>query len=372
MGSYKESFRLLCILILIGGSILFLESRKVSVPDRNSTNSDIKTLTGSGKAKQYVSAKEISTPDGFINTDAISIADLIGKNVILIDFWTYSCINCQRTLPYLNAWYEKYADQGLEIIGIHTPEFDFEKEYANVERAVQKFGIKYPIVLDNDYSTWQAYKNQYWPRKYLIDIDGFVVYDHIGEGGYDETEAKIVALLNERNRALGVTNDIRTDTTAPRDVSSVDFSKVGSPEMYFGSTRIQYLSNIPAQACLSDVCTYNTPHVVAFNNYALDGVWSIEPERALLKSTHGSITLRFSASKVNLVAGSTRPVKAKVYLDGQLIQNNSEGAHVTDGVVIFNTYDLYNLVDLRGNYGEHTLRIDILDTGLQAFAFTFG
>src|SRR3989344_6905350 len=189
MGSYKESFRLLCILILIGGSILFLESRKVSVPDRNSTNSDIKTLTGSGKAKQYVSAKEISTPDGFINTDAISIANLIGKNVILIDFWTYSCINCQRTLPYLNAWYEKYADQGLEIIGIHTPEFDFEKEYANVEKAIEKFGIKYPVVLDNDYSTWQAYKNQYWPRKYLIDIDGFVVYDHIGEGGYDETEA---------------------------------------------------------------------------------------------------------------------------------------------------------------------------------------
>lgn len=154
------------------------------------------------KQKKFDAAREITTPNGFINTDGITVSEFIGKKVILIDFWTYSCINCQRTIPYLNSWYEKYEKEGLIILGVHTPEFEFEKDYNNVVKAVEKFEIKYPVILDNDYSTWTSYKNRYWPRKYLIDIDGFIVYDHIGEGAYNETEEKIVELLSEKDKLL--------------------------------------------------------------------------------------------------------------------------------------------------------------------------
>src|SRR3990167_6237732 len=147
--------------------------------------------------------KEITSPSGFVNTGPFNLKDIVGKKVILLDFMTYSCINCQRTFPYLNAWYEKYKDQGLEIVGIHTPEFAFEKNIENVREAMRRFGILYPVVFDNDYATWRAYGNQYWPRKYLIDIHGDIVYDHIGEGAYEETEMKIRELLLERSRLLG-------------------------------------------------------------------------------------------------------------------------------------------------------------------------
>jgi cytochrome c biogenesis protein CcdA/thiol-disulfide isomerase/thioredoxin len=163
---------------------------------------DMKEQTRMNKEQFYPRYNEIVDPSGFVNTDPITIGELIGDKVVLIDFWTYSCINCQRTLPYLTSWYEKYRDTGLEIVGIHTPEFAFEKNTDNVIEAANKFGITYPIVLDNDYATWGAYKNQYWPHKYLIDIDGFIVYDHIGEGAYEETEAKIQELLEERSEVL--------------------------------------------------------------------------------------------------------------------------------------------------------------------------
>lgn len=144
-------------------------------------------------------APDISTPDGFINTDGkpITISELKGKKVVLVSFWTFSCINCKRTLPYLNDWYSKYKNQGLEIISIHTPEFAFERVQKNVEDAVKVENIKYPVVLDNDYSTWNSYGNQYWPRKYLVNKDGYIVYDHAGEGAYEETEQQIKKALKE-------------------------------------------------------------------------------------------------------------------------------------------------------------------------------
>ncbi len=147
---------------------------------------------------------EIQNPAGFVNTNdqPFKIADYVGKQVILLDVMTYSCINCQRTFPYVNSWYEKYKDEGLIVIGVHTPEFAYEKDKANVEKAFAEFGIKFPTVLDNDYGTWRALGNRYWPRMYLIDIHGNIVYDHIGEGAYDETEAKIQELLKERTTVL--------------------------------------------------------------------------------------------------------------------------------------------------------------------------
>src|ERR671925_1793917 len=169
---------------------------------------------------QFKLAPELTKITGFINSEQITLADLRGK-VVLVDFWTYSCINCIRTIPYLNAWHEKYADQGLVIVGVHTPEFEFEKDYNNVQAAVEKFHIRYPVAQDNEKGTWEAYENRYWPRKYLIDTEGYVRYDHIGEGGYAETEKVIQSLLRERNAQLGLdsgslpsaNNNTTTETT---------------------------------------------------------------------------------------------------------------------------------------------------------------
>jgi len=363
-------------IVLVLGTIFYLEQKKPKQPQVSGSNQDIQvsenTMNKEEKVKKYEVAKEISSPDGFINTDNITIAEHIGKDVILVDFWTYSCINCQRTLPHLNSWQEKYGDKGLVIIGVHTPEFDFEKEYGNVKRAVEKFGVTYPVVLDNDYSTWTSYKNRYWPRKYLIDIDGFIVYDHIGEGGYDETEDKIVELLNERSERLGM-GDITRDMSAPEGVDEVNFAKVKSPETYLGSARIQYLANLPAQDCLGRICEFTAPEKVSLNTYVLGGSWEIKEEEATLKSDTGSIIIRFSANKVNFVGGSSgEETRAEIYLDGKLVEQKNAGEDVREGSVSFGAHQLYNLIDLKGDYGEHTLEIRILKGGVSGFAFTFG
>jgi thiol-disulfide isomerase/thioredoxin len=151
------------------------------------------------KESEFQRAEEIVAPTGFINTEGVSINEARGEKVVLVDFWTYACYNCQHTQPFLNAWHEEYADDGLLIIGVHTPEFGFEREPANVEQAVREAGIEYPVVLDNNYATWNAYNQRYWPAMYLIDADGFVRYKHIGEGAYEETEARIRELLAEKD-----------------------------------------------------------------------------------------------------------------------------------------------------------------------------
>src|SRR3989338_8069048 len=180
---------------------------------------------------------------GYINTenyggDTFQLQDYIGKKVILVDFWTYTCINCQRTLPYIKSWHEKYSNKGLLIVGVHTPEFEFEKKIENVKNAVQEFGIQYPVVQDNDYATWRAYKNNYWPHKYLIDINGDIVYDHVGEGNYAETEMKIQELLEGRMKLLGDEEDIDVVLTSGGDVSVAQ-----SPETYFCAWRNSNLGN---------------------------------------------------------------------------------------------------------------------------------
>jgi thiol-disulfide isomerase/thioredoxin len=416
---YVRILILIAVLAGILGSIYYLESRKASpLPAGSSTDDDIRiedqvTIEGeetledqdegamepqesvaeetetismdppkqvitktradriAEKAGMYERAKEISTPDGFINTEPFTVTELIGKKVILIDIWTYSCINCQRTTPYLNSWHEKYADDGLVIVGLHTPEFEFEKEYDNVLAATRKFMIEYPVVLDNDYSTWRAYNNRYWPRKYLIDIDGFVVYDHIGEGAYSDTERRIVELLNEKNEVLGM-SAVALDNTQPENVDQVDFSKIRTRESYFGSARIEYLSNLPRPSCLGTICDYKKPESVPLNLFALVGEWHIQSEEAVLKDEGGAIISHFSASKVNLVAGSEEPVVATIYLDGEVISDTFAGSDVVDGKVTITNHDLYNLVDLDMNYGEHILEIRFEESGVSAFAFTFG
>src|SRR3989344_2613824 len=292
-----KPYLLAAMLILIGGAIYLISL--YSIP-RTGPNEPVTVAPRtSGKSQIYELAKEITTPDGFINTNgkSITINELIGKKVILIDFWTYSCINCQRTTPYLNAWHEKYKDKGLVILGIHTPEFEFEKDYNNVEKAVEKFKIKYPVVLDNDYSTWTAYKNRYWPRKYLIDIDGYIVYDHIGEGGYEQTEQKIQQALKERMEAFaegGVINESLTKEDSAQNLSE-------SPETYFGAARNEFLGN-GKKGALGLQENLTAPSQVSSNILYLSGNWNIESESAMNTSDAAGITYKYTAKDVFFVA----------------------------------------------------------------------
>lgn len=310
------------------------------------------------KKKMYELAPEISSPDGFINTSGkpITLRELRGK-VVLLDIWTYSCINCQRTLPYLNDWYSKYATQGLEIVGLHTPEFAFEKIQKNVEQAVEKLGIEYPVVLDNDYSTWNALGNSYWPRKYLIDIDGYIIYDHIGEGGYEETEKEIQNALLERSAHMGENIKMPDEISSEKNLANFDPGKVQSPEVYFGAGRNEYLAN--GTMGFSPEQTLTIPQTIELNKLYLGGTWKMDYEFAF-NNGPANIVFRYNAKNVYFVAGSATGTEVEIYKDGVLSKT-----------IIIKNEQLYPLIE-DANYGEHTLEIKIKGSGLQAFTFTFG
>jgi thiol-disulfide isomerase/thioredoxin len=367
----SKSYMLIGVVVVIIGSIYFLDSGKSSRGMGSGDAAGI-VLTASertaAKEKLYEHAKEISSPDAFINTNGqpITIQEFIGKKVILVDFWTYSCINCQRTLPYLNDWHKKYADDGLLIVGLHTPEFEFEKNYDNVLAAVKKYDIQYPVVLDNDFSTWQAYGNRYWPRKYLIDIDGFIVYDHIGEGAYEETEAKIQELLEERQEILGITDTI---TEKIGGVAGTAASGVGSPEVYFGSARNEFLgAGTPG---LSGKQTFTFPKDTAPNTLYLSGTWDITPEYALSVSQKTGVRFRYKAKEVYFVASAEKGVSVRILLDGKPVGNLAGEDVLADGTVLIKADGLYKIVQDTASK-EHILELEILDPGLKAFTFTFG
>lgn len=316
-------------------------------------------LTGERK---YV---EIAEAAGFVNTEPFKIADLVGKKVILVDFMTYSCINCQRTFPHLKSWYEEYKDDGLEIVGIHTPEFAFEKDEGNVARAMQEAGITWPIVLDNDYGTWKAYGNNYWPRKYLIDIHGNIIYDHIGEGAYEETEERIRDALRERADVLGE----QASLPAALASASIDDAQnqARSPETYFGSLRNEnFRSGMPGTQGRQ---TFDRPEDPALNALYLAGEWLITPEYAEAGGG-SSVIYRYSAREVFLVATSEEPVRVKILQDGMPV-GAARGEDVdADGYVTVREDRLYKLIE-NPSAGTHVLEIQAPD-GFRAFAFTFG
>ncbi len=364
----RRHITLIVALILIGAAILYLSqftpaTNYPGVPVAPGNRSAI----NAEKAKQYPYAKEIAKPSGFINTKNITIGSLVGKEVVLVDFWTYSCINCQRTIPYLNAWYARYHDLGLEIIGVHTPEFLFEHDTGNVQAAVGKFGIRYPVVLDNDYATWSSYNNHYWPADYLIDIDGFIVYQHYGEGDYAATEQEIQQLLRERADALGLKIAIPNTTTVPEGAVAVDFSRIGSPETYFGSNRNQELGNGPQLK--PGLRTFTFPENITVNTLYLDGVWNITGEYAECAGKCG-IRYRYDAKNVYLVANADRPVAVTVMLDGEP-PGATAGQDVQAGTATIQEDRLYGLVS-GSDYGVHTLELRIKEPGLRAYTFTFG
>ncbi|MBC7981945.1 redoxin family protein [Candidatus Parcubacteria bacterium] len=307
------------------------------------------------KEAKYKKVIELVSPDGYINTGGkpITLAELKGK-VVLLDVWTYSCINCKRTIPYINEWYTKYQDKGFEVVGLHTPEFAFEKVQANVEKAVLGFNIKYPVVLDNNYQTWNALQNRYWPRKYLIDIDGYVIYDHIGEGAYEETEKAIQYALKERAERLGIDADLPTGIVNLKDQVT---GKVNSPETYFGSARNTNLGS--GKSGTPGVQNFTPLDNVGENKLFLNGLWNITPEYAENLGA-ADIMFRYDAKGVYMTAGSLGGVEVEIYKDDVLVKK-----------IMIKDETLYTLIE-GDDYGKHILKIRIPKAGLKAFTFTFG
>jgi cytochrome c biogenesis protein CcdA/thiol-disulfide isomerase/thioredoxin len=308
----------------------------------------------------------------WLNSPPLTPEALRGK-VVMVDFWTYSCINCLRALPYVKAWYEKYKDHGLVVIGVHAPEFAFEKDPGNVRRAVADLQITYPVALDNDYAIWQAFNNQYWPAHYFIDASGKIRAHHFGEGNYDESEETIRKLLTEAGNTglppsgLGALPAVGVQ--APPDEAHDQ-----SPETYVGYRRAENFAS-PGGFAQDQAHAYAAPAALKLNQWALSGSWNVDPEKAMLAAAPGKITFRFYARDLHLVLGPGRdgkPVHFRVTLDGAAPAGNHGADTDASGAGVIDAQRLYQLIRQGGAVGEHVFTIEFLDSGVQAYSFTFG
>ncbi len=307
---------------------------------------------------------------GWLNSAALTPQALRGK-VVLVDFWTYSCVNCLRALPYVEAWYRKYKDHGLVVIGVHTPEFAFEKDQANVAAAVRRLGVAYPVALDSDYAIWRAFNNQYWPADYFIDAQGRIRHHYFGEGGYGEGEDVLRQLLTAAGYKNLPGGYVQPDGHGVQQAASGDIMR--SPETYIGYDRA---ANFAGGRLAGDrVFDYRAPSSLAQNGWALNGRWTVHADDAVLEQANGQISFRFRGRDLNLVLGPAaggKPVRFRVTLDGK-----APGAdHGTDtdaqGNGEVTSQRLYQLVRQHGGNGERVFTITFLAPGVHAYAFTFG
>ena len=305
----------------------------------------------------------------WLNSPPLTREQLRGK-VVLIDFWTYSCINCLRALPYVKAWAEKYSAHGLVVIGVHAPEFAFEKDPANVRRAVSQLGVTYPVALDNNLAIWRAFNNQYWPAHYFIDVEGRIRHHHFGEGEYDRSEAVIRQLLNEGGRKDvpgGIVDPKAQGAMAPGATDART-----SPETYVGYGRGANFAS--GNVRMDESARYETAFPLRLNQWGLTGQWTIGNEMSKLDAPGGKITFRFHARDLHLVLApglDGKPVRFKVTLDGQPPGDGHGVDTAADGSGTVKDQRLYQLIRLKSP-GEHSFTIEFADPGVQAFAFTFG
>ena len=314
---------------------------------------------------------DLSGAVAWLNSPPLSGKALKGK-VVLIDFWTYSCINCLRALPYAEDWAAKYKDAGLVLIVVHTPEFAFEKERSNVEKAVHDLKVSYPVAIDSDYKIWKAFNNEYWPAHYFIDGKGRIRYHHFGEGEYDESERVIQELLKENGAqlsSLGATSVAGTGAEA-----APDSADVRSPETYVGYHRAEHFASTEPVAQDSKRAYTPQPRL-SLNQWALSGSWKVGEESAVLQTAPGKIVFRFHARDLHLVLGTTKdgkPVRFRVKLDGTPPGDDHGVDTDNDGSGTVKDHRLYQLIRQKGPVEDRTFEIEFLDPDVQAFAFTFG
>ncbi|MGP6462415.1 cytochrome c biogenesis protein DipZ [Pseudomonas parakoreensis] len=307
----------------------------------------------------------------WLNSPPLDAQALKGK-VVLVDFWTYSCINCLRTLPYVKAWAEKYRDQGLVVIGVHAPEFAFERDVGNVSKAMKELGINYPVAIDNDYKIWRAFNNEYWPAHYFADAQGRIRYHHFGEGDYAESERVIQQLLREAGAKTVADGLINADAQGVQQAP--DMNQVLSPETYVGYQRAEHF--VPETGLVPDkVATYNPPANLTLNDWSLGGQWAVGAEQATASAPASRIVYRFHARDLHLVLGpgaDGKPVRFNVSIDGQA-PGDAHGVDVAaDGSGRVTEQRLYQLVRQTDEVKDRTFTIEFLDPGVSAYAFTFG
>ena len=307
----------------------------------------------------------------WLNSPPLTASALRGK-VVLIDFWTFTCINWLRTLPYVRAWAEKYKDQGLVVIGVHAPEFAFEKDINNVRWAVREMRIDYPVAVDNEHNIWRAFKNQYWPALYFIDAQGRVRHHHFGEGAYEQSEMIIQALLTDAG--IGAIDREPVSVNAQGVEAAADWSSLRSAENYVGYQRTQNFAS-PGGAVLDKPRMYHLPTRLRLNDWALSGDWTVKKEAAVLNTPNGRIAYRFHARDLHLVMGPAAPgtsVRFRVLIDGRP-PGAAHGIDVDeqgDGTVT--EQRLYQLIRQPKPIADRQFEIEFFSSGVEAFAFTFG
>src|SRR5215216_5713202 len=338
---------------------------------------------------QIKKAPEFAQISGYINTPnnngPITLSSLKGK-VVLVYIWTYTCINSIRPMPYIHDWDQKYSNKGLVVVGVHSPEFTFEKNYTNVKAAVQRFGISYPVILDSDHRTWDAYGNQYWPRFYLIDTQGNIRYDHIGEGSYDQIEKVIQSLLAERAALMGAKeisfNTKPTTVIKPGSLQYVDLRQSTTPEIYIGYDKARAPIGNPEGFKPDQTISYSIPSNTNFKPHIayLQGNWKNNPDNMQLQSDTGHIVLTYYAKSVNIIAGgkgggavfNDEEVGGAAAASTAKIPNKSLGEDLSpDGSFRIDGQRLYNLA-IHNNYITHNIVIDVKGKGFQFYTFTLG
>jgi thiol-disulfide isomerase/thioredoxin len=333
-------------------------------------SSVVAASVATAQSARHEPSLDLSGGVAWLNSGALSDPSLRGK-VVLVDIWTYSCINSLRALPYVKSWAAKYKDAGLVVIGVHTPEFSFEKDQANVGWAVGNYKVTYPVPMDNDYRIWDSLNNEYWPADYFIDGKGRIRHMHIGEGDYAESERVIQSLLKE-NGATGVSGS--AVGASGTGIEAPPSGTVETPETYVGYRRAEHFAS-PQGLAHDAAQAYTRPASLALNQWGLSGSWTVGGERAVPRSASGAIVFRFHARDLHLVLGPAKagaPVRFKVTLDGAAPGDGHGLDTAPDGTGEIREPRLYQLIRQKGQVKDRTFEIEFLDPGAQVYVFTFG
>ena len=350
-------------IVILGGIIatgtVFLAIIFMGLDESVSINQD----SGIRKAPNLVGISH------YLNTSSEKLEERMKDKVILYDIWTYSCINCIRTLPFITSWDEKYSDNGLLIIGIHSPEFEFEKDPKNVKIAIEKYGITYPVVMDNNMETWKAFENNYWPRKYIADHEGNLRYDHIGEGDYQKTEEIIQQLLNERAVAMSLENVSENQLVS---IEEFEHTLFRTPELYFGYKFANNRNQLGSEEGFQPekIVKYNEPSNIELNKFYPIGNWKNHKDSMELTEVTGSIKMSFNAKEVNIVTENN--AQLEIFLDGVELSKKYAGSDISFGNKMdITNAGMYNILSTQSSI-SHTMEILIEGEGFQVFTFTFG